>query len=117
MPQRPNPKHRKKNTELLSESDLGRNARIFEDDDITQLLRAAIEREGSITAFAARHSLPRPNVSKYLNGIRPISSTLVKALGLRKVHRAFVRCTSKINDAPLPSAVVPREAVEAWELN
>jgi hypothetical protein len=88
MPQRPNPKHFKKNTELLSESDLGRNARIFEDGDIIQLLRAAIEREGSVTAFAARHGLPRPNVSKYLNGRRPISSTLVKALGLRKVHIA-----------------------------
>jgi hypothetical protein len=86
MPQRPHPKHRKKNTELLSESDLGRYARIFENGDIIRLLRAAIEQEGSVTAFATRHSLPRTSVSNVLNGRRPASSTLVKALGLRKVY-------------------------------
>jgi hypothetical protein len=88
MPQRPHPNHRKENTELLAESDLGRNARIFENGDIVRLLRTAIEREGSITAFAARHSLSRPSVSNVLNGRRPIGSTLVKVLGLRKVYVA-----------------------------
>jgi plasmid maintenance system antidote protein VapI len=88
MPERPNPKHRKKNARLLAESDLGRNARIFENGDIIQLLRLAIEREGSITAFAARYGLHRSNVNNILNGRRPVSSPLVKALGLRKVYIA-----------------------------
>jgi hypothetical protein len=47
MPRRRNPKHRKGNAELLAESDLGRDARIFEDSDVVRLLRAAVEREGS----------------------------------------------------------------------
>jgi plasmid maintenance system antidote protein VapI len=88
MPRRPHPKHRKTITESLGKSDLGRDARIFENGDIVRLLRAAIEREGSITAFAARHNLPRSNVNNILNGKRPVSSTLAKALGLRKVYIA-----------------------------
>jgi predicted transcriptional regulator len=88
MPRRPHPKHRTIITESLAESDVGRDAHIFEDDDVVRLLRAAIQREGSITAFAARHNLPRVNVNKILNGKRPVSSTLAKALGLRKVYIA-----------------------------
>jgi hypothetical protein len=48
------------------------------------LLRAAVEREGSIVAFAARHGLPRSNVSDILRGKRPIN-IVVKPLGLRWV--------------------------------
>jgi hypothetical protein len=87
MPQRPNPKHRKTYSELLASSDLGRNARIFEDADVIRLLRTAVEREGSNTAFAERHGLPRSNVSNILSGKRPITS-VVKALGLRWWHKA-----------------------------
>jgi DNA-binding phage protein len=76
MPRSAKPKHREEN--------LGRNARIFEDADVIRLLRAAIEREGSITAFAKRHGLPRSNVSNILSGRRPIT-IVVKALGLRWV--------------------------------
>ena len=86
MPQRPNPKHRKTYGKLLADTDLGKTARIFEDGDIVRLLRAAVEQVGSKAAFAARHGLPRANVSKILNGRRPVSSTLAKALGLRKVY-------------------------------
>ena len=88
MPRRPNPKHRKKNTEFLAESNLGRNAHIFENADVIRLLGAAIEREGSITAFAKRHGLHRTDVNNILNGRRPVTSSLVKALGLRKVYVA-----------------------------
>ena len=80
---RPRPKHRKK---TLAESNLGRNARIFENGDILQFLRAAVEQEGSKAAFAARHGLTRTDLSKILHGRRPVSSTLAKALGLRKVY-------------------------------
>src|SRR5262249_15790083 len=48
----------------------------------------AIEREGSITAFAKRHGLHRTDVNNILNGRRPVTSSLVKALGLRKVYAA-----------------------------
>ena len=88
MALRPNPKHRKENAELLAESNLGRNAHIFENADIIRLLGAAIEREGSITAFAKRHGLHRTDVNNILNGRRPVTSSLVKALGLRKVYVA-----------------------------
>jgi len=38
MALRPNPKHRKENAELLAESNLGRNAHIFENADVIRLL-------------------------------------------------------------------------------
>jgi DNA-binding phage protein len=79
-----NPKRRKQNAALLAKSKLGRKARIFEDADVIRLLRAAVERDGSITAFAKQHGLPRSDVSKILSGKRPIT-IVVKALGLRWV--------------------------------
>jgi hypothetical protein len=85
---RPHLKLCKRITELLAESDLGRDARIFENGDIVRLLRAAVEEEGSITAFAARHNLHRTNVNNILNGRRPVTRALTKALGLRKVYIA-----------------------------
>jgi hypothetical protein len=88
MPRGPHPKHRKTITELLAESDLGKDARIFENGDVVRLLRAAIEQGGSITAFATRHNLPRTNVNIILNGKRPVSKPLAKALGFRKVYIA-----------------------------
>jgi DNA-binding phage protein len=65
----------------MTRAKLGRNARIFEDADVIRLLRAAVEREGSIKAFAKRHGLPRSNVSRILSGKRPIT-IVVKPLGL-----------------------------------
>jgi plasmid maintenance system antidote protein VapI len=88
MPRQSNQKHRKAITELLAENDLGRDAHILENGDIVRLLRVAVEQEGSITAFATRHNLHRTEVSNILNGRRPVSSPLVKALGLRKVYIA-----------------------------
>ena len=38
-------------------SGLGRNALVFNDDDLVHLLRAAIEREGSQIAFASTTAL------------------------------------------------------------
>jgi DNA-binding phage protein len=49
------------------------------------LLKAAVEKEGSISAFAKRHGLERTNLSNMLSGKRPVSSSLVKVLGLRNV--------------------------------
>jgi plasmid maintenance system antidote protein VapI len=50
------------------------------------LLEAAIEQEGSISAFAKRHGLERSQLNNMLNGKRPVSAPLVKALGLQKVY-------------------------------
>jgi hypothetical protein len=68
---------------------LGRRARIFDDNDALILLKAALEREGSQAAFADRHGVHRTYISKVLNG-RHVShaNAIVKALGLRRVYVA-----------------------------
>ena len=63
----------------------GRNALVFDDDDVVHLLRAALEREGSQIAFAKRYSVNRVYLM-VLSGKRPVGSAVVKALGLRKVY-------------------------------
>lgn len=64
----------------------GTNALVFDDDDVVHLLRAAIEREGSQIAFAKRYGINRAYLNMVLSGKRPVGSTVVKALGLRKVY-------------------------------
>jgi hypothetical protein len=65
---------------------LGRNALVFDEDDVVHLLRAAVEREGSQIAFADRYGVDRAYVSTVLNGRRRVSGSLVKALGLRRAY-------------------------------
>ena len=62
------------------------NLLVLDDDDVLDLLRSAIEREGSQTAFANRHGINRAIISSILNGRRRISASLVGALGLRRVY-------------------------------
>ena len=71
---------------LLASSNVGSHALILDDNDVILLLKAAIERERSISAFAKRHGLERSFLSNVLNGKRPVSGPLVEALGLRKVY-------------------------------
>jgi hypothetical protein len=59
--------------------------------DVVILLQAAVEKEGSISAFAKRHSLWGINLSNMLNGKRPVSASLVKALGLQMVYAPELR--------------------------
>lgn len=73
---------------LLAKCDVGKRSLILDDSDILVLLRAAIEQEGNITAFAKRHGLERTQLSNMLRGKRPLSSPLIKAMGLRKVYAA-----------------------------
>ena len=73
---------------LALSSGLGRTALVFDEKDIVGLLRIAIEREGSQTAFANRHGINRAIISSILNGRRRISASLVGALGLRRVYVA-----------------------------
>jgi hypothetical protein len=67
-------------------SGLGRKAFVFDDDAVVHLLRAAIEREGSQTAFAKGHDVNRSYMNGVLNGKKHVSGRLLKALGLRKVY-------------------------------
>ena len=71
---------------LLASGNVGSHALLLDEKDVLHLLRAAVEREGSISAFAKRHGLERSQLTNMLNGQRPVSSPLVKALGLRKVY-------------------------------
>ena len=73
-------------TEILARGKVGSLALILDDKDVVLLLRAAVEREGSVSAFAKRHGLERTNLTNVLNGKRPVSSSLVKVLGLQKVY-------------------------------
>jgi DNA-binding phage protein len=71
---------------LLARGDVGSRALILDNNDILLLLKAAIEQEGNISAFAKRHGLERTNLTNMLNRKRPVSSSIAKALGLRQVY-------------------------------
>ena len=77
---------RKGSVELARETNLGSHLLVFNDDEVIQLLRAAVEREGNQIAFARRHGVERTGLNMILNGKRPASNAVVKALGLRKVY-------------------------------
>jgi hypothetical protein len=78
-------KTQEKSAVALSSS-LGRKAVVFEDDAVVHLLRAAIEREGSQTAFAKGSGVNRSYINEVLNGKRHAGGRVLKALGLRKVY-------------------------------
>jgi hypothetical protein len=72
--------------ELVSiAGELGKSARFFDDNDVRQLLRAAVEREGTQVAFAERHRLDRAHLNQVLKGKGRPSKSLLKCLGLRAV--------------------------------
>jgi glucokinase len=73
---------------VLIASDLGRCALVFDEDDVVRMLRAAVECEGGQSAFAKHHDLDRVLINMILNGKRPVSGSVAKALGLRKVYVA-----------------------------
>ena len=75
----------------LPKSDLGSHALIFDDDEVIQLLRAAVEREGNQVAFARRHGVDRVHLNMILNGKRSVTEKITQALGLRKVYAALDR--------------------------
>ena len=63
-------------------SELGSQALIFNDDEVVELLRAAVEREGSQVAFAKRHGIDRVYLNMVLNRKRPVGESIIKSLGL-----------------------------------
>jgi hypothetical protein len=50
------------------------------------LLRVEIEKEGSQSAWARRHSIERPSVNSMLSGRIPVSKAVADALGLRRTY-------------------------------
>jgi hypothetical protein len=58
---------------------------VLNDDDVADLVKAAVKREGSLSAFAKHHGVDRTDLSAYLNGRRGMGASLAKALGLRRV--------------------------------
>ena len=78
----------KRKPEVLFAGVIGRQAVIFDEDDVVRLLRAAVEREGSQTAFARRHGIERTRVNAILSGKRPVTDGVVDALGLRRTYTA-----------------------------
>jgi hypothetical protein len=59
---------------------------VLNDNDVVDLLKAAVEREGSQSAFAMRYNVNRTELNSILNGRRRISAPIAKALGLRRVY-------------------------------
>lgn len=66
--------------------DLGTQARVFHDNEVRQLLRAAVEREGTQVAFAKRHRVDRVHLNQVLKGKSRIGRSVLKCLGLRKAY-------------------------------
>jgi DNA-binding phage protein len=77
---------RKGSAELARETNLGSYLLVFNDDEVIQLLRAAVEREGDQGVFARRHGVNRSNLNRMLKGKRNVASAVLKALALRKVY-------------------------------
>ena len=76
----------KRKPEVALAGEIGREAVIFDDNDVIRLLRAAVEREGSQTAFAKRHGIERTRINAILSGKRPITESVANALGLRRTY-------------------------------
>ena len=66
--------------------DLGAQGRVFTDNEVRQLLRAAIELAGTQVAFAKRYGLDRTHLNQVLKGKSRVSGSLLKCLGLRKAY-------------------------------
>ena len=70
----------------MAKRKLGTRSLIFDDHEVIQLLRAAIERVGSQDAFARRHGMDRTHVNQILSGKKSVNTAVMRALRLRKVY-------------------------------
>lgn len=60
-----------------------RQVRIFEPEDVVSLLRFEVQQTGSQLAWAKKAGLDRPTLNNILNGRKPITPSIIRALGLR----------------------------------
>jgi DNA-binding phage protein len=70
----------------MAKRKLGAHSLIFDDDEVIQLLSAAVQREGTQDAFARRHGINRTHLNQILNGKKSVNAAVMKALRLRKVY-------------------------------
>ena len=70
----------------MAKRKLGTRSLIFDDHEIIQQLRAAIERVGSQDAFARRHGIDRTHLNQILSGKKSVNTAVMRALRLRKVY-------------------------------
>jgi hypothetical protein len=68
-------------------SNIGTHGLMLDHDEVVQLLKAAVEREGSQVAYAKHHGVDRAHLNQILNGKKHIvGPTFLNALGLRIVY-------------------------------
>jgi plasmid maintenance system antidote protein VapI len=59
---------------------------VLDEEEVIELLRAAVDREGSQVAFAKRHGVDRVQVNRLLKGKKTnVTNAIARALKLRKV--------------------------------
>ena len=75
----------------MAKRKLGTRSLIFDDHEVIQQLRAAIERVGSQDAFARRHGIDRTHLNQILSGKKSVNSAVVRALRLRKMYAPKLR--------------------------
>jgi len=69
-------------------SDLGFDARVFDKEDVIRLLAAAVESEGSQTAFAKHHGINRTYLNMIVKRKKPVGDSVAEAVELRRVYIA-----------------------------
>jgi hypothetical protein len=73
---------------LAVSSGLGRKALVFDDDDVVDLLRIAVEREGGQHAFDRRTGVNYAYLNRVLNGKEPPGRSIAKSpRASESVHR------------------------------
>ena len=63
-----------------------RTAVVFDHNDVVDLLRIAIEREGGQSAFAGHHGINRSHLNTILTGRRVVGAAIAELVGLRKAY-------------------------------
>ena len=77
-----------KSKRMATVAEFGRPGVILDEEDVIRLLRVAIEKDGSQSAWARRCRIERPSVNAMLSGRIPVSKTVADALGLRRAYTA-----------------------------
>jgi DNA-binding phage protein len=65
--------------------------KLLDESDVLRLLREDVDRAGGQSAWARRSGIDRVHLNKVLNGERPLSPNIVRALKLKKVYVAHDR--------------------------
>lgn len=56
----------------------------YSEDEAREILKKAIEKEGSMSAFAEKHSLSVSFVSEVVRGNRKLSAAILATIGLKR---------------------------------